>query len=98
MKSINREEYNLKNIHYLKKWVNISIIVKPAKLTVDFRGCVQSNLFLQKNKCDTFYKSLEKPGLAMNTYIQNKPDKRPDIEAQISPLSLIPNQEQHHSL
>lgn len=99
MKIVNKEKYNLhKTYIYLKEWVNISINVKPAKLTVDFRGCIQSNLFLQKNKHDTFYISSQKLGLEMHTYLQNKPDKRPGIEAQISPSSLIPNLAQHHSL
>lgn len=36
--------------HYLEEGINISINVKPAKLTVDFRSRVQSNLLLQDEK------------------------------------------------
>ena len=39
----------------LKEWINISINVKPAKLTVGFCGCVQSNLFLQNKKTDILH-------------------------------------------
>ena len=39
----------------LKEWINIAINVKPAKLTVGFCGCVQSNLFLQNKKTDILH-------------------------------------------
>jgi hypothetical protein len=44
-----KEMWNKIHNSYLKKWINIPINIKPAKLTVKLWGSVKSNLFLQKN-------------------------------------------------